>query len=101
MVVRHLELALRRGDLLTLEGLASACSMHPELVTRLVEAGLVTPERRAAAGLLFRASTVLHVRKIQRLRQLGVNLAGIEIVLDLTERVRRLQRELEELRCRL
>ncbi len=35
-------------------------------------------------------------RQIQRLTQVGVNLAGVEMVLELLERMQSLRRELEE-----
>ena len=46
--------------------------------------------------------TVLRVRAIQRLRHdLGVNLSGVAVILDLTKRLRLMQQELEWLRSRL
>jgi len=45
---------------------------------------------------------VLRVRAIQRLRRdLGVNLSGVAVILDLTKRLRLMQQELEWLRSRL
>jgi len=46
--------------------------------------------------------TVRRVRAIQRLRRdLGVNLSGVAVILDLTKRLRLMQQELEWLRSRL
>jgi DNA-binding transcriptional MerR regulator len=85
---------------LTLDDLALHAGMHPALVERLVELGLVTPIRQDGA-MLFDPSTVSRLRTIARLRQtLGINLAGISVILDLVDKIRALQRESENLRNR-
>jgi len=87
---------------LTLAELAQAARLHPELVERFVECDLLTPVEQESSLLLFEEAAVLRVQAIQRLRQdLGVNLAGIAVILDLIERLRELQRELDSLRSRL
>jgi MerR family transcriptional regulator, heat shock protein HspR len=84
---------------LTLEALATACNLHPDVVERYVEIGLVEP-RRVEAERVFGYGEVLRVRSIQRLRrELGVNLNGVAVILDLTDRIRALQREIEDLRA--
>jgi DNA-binding transcriptional MerR regulator len=66
------------------------------MVARFVDFGLLEPVGRDGLQLLFGMDAVLRVRTIQRLRRdLGVNLAGIAIILDLTERLRTMQQELE------
>jgi DNA-binding transcriptional MerR regulator len=88
----------------TIEELSSCCEIHPELVARFVTLGLLDPLGRNAAGdMLFDAGAILLVRKILRLRHdLGVNYAGIGLVLDLMTRIDELEgrvRELERARC--
>ena len=86
---------------LTLEDLALHAAMHPALVERFVEFGLVTPMRQEGANL-FDPSAVSRLRTIGRLRRtLGINLAGISVILDLVDKIRALQRENENLRSRL
>jgi hypothetical protein len=83
---------------LTLDELASHVSMHPSFVERLVEFGLVEPIRHEDA-MLFDVSCVSRLRTIIRLRQtLGINLAGITVVLDLIDKLCALQRENEKLK---
>jgi MerR family transcriptional regulator, heat shock protein HspR len=96
-VERHMIVLSRRDpQLLTLEELAHAARLHPDLVESFVDFGLLEPVGRHGPHLLFDAKAVLRVRAIQRLRRdLGVNLSGIAIILDLTERLRTLQQELE------
>jgi hypothetical protein len=86
-------------DRLTLDGLAYACGMHPEHVGRLVDLGLVEPCDRAGDCDLFDVSCVPRVRLIERLRRdTGANLRGLAVILDLLDRTRELQREVDRLR---
>jgi len=86
---------------LTLEGVASRAGMHPALVERLVELGLIDPVQWEGSRCLFDPSAIPRLRRIGRLREsLGINLAGIEVILDLVDRVAALQRENRELRNR-
>jgi DNA-binding transcriptional MerR regulator len=87
---------------LGLEELASAAGLHPGLVEQLIEYGLLEPEAGVGSRALFPASAVARLRLIVRLRtDLGVNLAGIAVILDLRDRLLRLQEEMERLQERL
>jgi DNA-binding transcriptional MerR regulator len=95
-------LSRRDPQLLTLEELAHAARLHPDLVASFVDFGLLEPAGQDGPRLLFDTQAVLRVRAIQRLRRdLGVNLAGVAVILDLTERLRTMQQELEWWRSRL
>jgi MerR family transcriptional regulator, heat shock protein HspR len=97
-------IVLSRKDprLLTLEELADAAHLHPDLIGSYVDFGLLEPVRRDGRYLLFDMEAVLQVRAIQRLRRdLGVNLSGVAVILDLTKRLRLMQQELEWLRSQL
>ena len=103
MTVQQYQLIIRSTDdqRLTLEDLALHAAMRPALVERFVEFGLVTPMRQEGATL-FDFSAVSRLRTIGRLRgTLGINLAGISVILDLVDKIRALQRENENLRNRL
>jgi DNA-binding transcriptional MerR regulator len=97
------------GQRLTLQALAAAADMHPRLVEQFVAYGLLAPvsaeeagSRRASGGsreTCFDASAAPRLRKIRRLREdLGINLAGVAVALDLLERIEALQRELANFR---
>jgi DNA-binding transcriptional MerR regulator len=97
-------IVLSRKDpqLLTIEELAAAAYLHPDLIARYVDFGLLEPVRRDGRQLLFDMEAVLRLRAIQRLRRdLGVNLSGIAVILDLTKRLQLMQQELEWLRSQL
>ena len=89
-------------DRMTLDGLAYACGVHPELLERYVDLGLVEPCDLASGCALFDVACVPRVRLIERLRhQTGANLQGVAVIQHLLDRVRELQREVESLHLRL
>jgi len=87
------------GERLTLDGLAARTGLHPTLIEQFVEYGLVEPVERAGAHMLFDLDCVARVRKIERLRRhLGTNLASVAVILDLLDRLSKLEQEIERLR---
>ncbi|HKX27963.1 MAG TPA: chaperone modulator CbpM [Blastocatellia bacterium] len=96
MAERHYQIVLYRDPRrqLTLEALASTSGLHPALVERFVEFGLLDPVECAGTPLFFDVAAVLRLRTIERLRrEVGINLSGIAVVLDLLDRLRASQRE--------
>jgi DNA-binding transcriptional MerR regulator len=94
-----LVLCRTRSTLLTLEDLASGAGVHPGLVQAFVASGLLEPELDASGAALFAPSAVTRLRRIVRLRRdLGVNLAGVAVILEMRERIEALQLEVERLR---
>ena len=92
----------REPQQLTLETLAAHAGVHPALVEHFVELGLIEAIEWEGARLVFDASAVPRLRMIGRLREsLGINLAGVAVVLDLLDKFCALQRENEVLRSRL
>lgn len=80
---------------LTLVELCRACKLTAEQVLELVDHGVVEPQGRQPASWRFTGISIQRVRCAQRLQQdLGVNTAGIALVLDLLD-------ELEQMRQRL
>jgi DNA-binding transcriptional MerR regulator len=100
--LRRYEIVIRRREsrFLTLAALAERADMHPALVERFVECGLIEASAREGTELLFDAALVPRLCTIKRLREnLGINIAGIAVVLDLLDRIRALQRENEKWRA--
>ena len=103
MAVRRYEIVLCRQEEQeqTLDALAARAGMHPALVERFVECGLIEPMGREGATWVFDASAVARLRMIGRLREaLSVNVAGSGVILNLLDRYCALQRENETLRIR-
>ncbi len=89
------------ANLLTAEELARLSRLHPEMLDLLVEWGLVEPEE-TMPELLFAETAVPRIWRIMRLRRdLGINFAGIGVVLDLLDRIEELEREIGWLRKQL
>ena len=89
-------------SLLTLEDLATAAGLHPELVDVFVRYQLVEPTVHTSSCPLFPISSVERLKRILHLRhEMGVNLAGISVILDLTEQIENLETDLEMLRNQL
>jgi DNA-binding transcriptional MerR regulator len=98
MTKRHYQIVLlhREREQLTLEELAASAGLHPALVERFVEFGLLDPVEWVGAQMLFDMTAVPRLRLVERLRcDIGVNLAGIAVILDMLDRLRALQRETE------
>ena len=80
---------------LSLGDLCRACQLPAERVFELVEEGVIEPLGHDPGRWRFRGISVRRVRCAQRLEQdLGVNVAGAALALELLE-------ELERLRTRL
>ena len=88
---RQAEIHLSLGDL------AVACGISATRVRRLVQLGVVEPEREAPDR--FSSATAVRLRRMLRLHaDLGVNFPGAAIIVDLMERLERLDAELSRLR---
>jgi DNA-binding transcriptional MerR regulator len=86
-------------SLLPVQEVAREAGMHIGLVERLVEFGVIEPD--VASSRLFAASAVDRLRCVMRLRRdLGVNLAGAAVILEMREQLRSLRAELERMRRR-
>jgi len=86
---------------LTLDSLAACTGVHQALITYFVEYGLLEPSTRTGTQLFFDTACIARLRTIERLRRdLGANLAGIAVILDLLDRLTSLQREVEQWRRR-
>lgn len=82
---------------LSAEQLATAAGISPARLARLVGLGLVEPSAPGAAD--FTAAAAARLRRMRRLhRDLGVNLAGAAIIVDLVDRLDQLEADLSRLR---
>ena len=81
---------------------ADLVGMHPQTL-RIYEAkGLVRPRRTAGNTRLYSEGDLERLKLIQRLTtELGLNLAGVEIVLRLEDELRKAHRRIERLERQL
>jgi MerR family transcriptional regulator/heat shock protein HspR len=76
---------------------AQMVDTHPQTLRTYERMGLINPERTANNIRLYSEEDVEMVRRIQHLTQdLGVNLAGVEVVFKLLREMERLRSELED-----
>ena len=77
---------------------AARVGVHPQTLRLYERVGLVKPARRGS-NRLYSDVDIERLLQIQRLTQeMGVNLAGVEIILSLLDQINQLQAELEESR---
>ncbi|HUU55344.1 MAG TPA: MerR family transcriptional regulator [Armatimonadota bacterium] len=75
---------------------AKLVEMHPQTLRMYERLGLIKPARTDNNIRLYSDVDIERFRQIQRLTSVGLNLAGVEMVLDLLERMERMRRELAE-----
>jgi len=76
---------------------ASLCGIHPQTLRQYERLGLVVPQRAGAKNRLYSENDIRRVRRIQRLTQeMGVNLAGVELILRLLDDMEEMRRDLEQ-----
>lgn len=78
---------------------ARIVSLHPQTLRYYDRLGLISPSRTSGRVRLYSQRDIETLRKIARLTDdLGVNLAGVEVILNMSEVIEGLQAELEQLR---
>ena len=81
---------------------ARMVGMHAQTLRYYERAGLLRPSRSSGRIRLYSVADINRLRQIQRLiNDLGVNLAGAEVILRMGERIEQLQDEMEEMRRQL
>lgn len=77
---------------------ADMLKIHPQTLRLYERKGLIRPSRTVGRTRMYSAEDVDEIRRILRLtRDLGVNLAGVEILLKMRRQMLAMQQELEEL----
>jgi len=96
---------MARGDqepLYLISIAAQLTGLHPQTVRLYERLGLVSPTRVGNKNRLFSDADIERLRMIRRFTQdMGVNLAGVEIILDLLAKIEALQAENESLRAQI
>ncbi len=84
---------LEESSPLSLRDLCKNTHMPAELMIRMVEHGIISPiEGTSARQWRFHSQTLVRVDKALRIKQdLGVNLAGTALVLDLLDEIKLLK----------
>src|SRR5581483_9566715 len=81
---------------------ARLLNVHPQTLRYYERAGLIAPSRSKGNIRLYSPEDIQRAMQIKRLiEDLGVNLAGVEVIIRLTDKLREQDRELADLRGRL
>jgi MerR family transcriptional regulator, heat shock protein HspR len=77
---------------------ADLVGMHPQTLRIYEQKGLVRPRRTAGNTRLYSEADLERLRTIQRLTtELGLNLAGVELVLRMEDQLQRMQVRMERI----
>src|SRR3954470_18142472 len=80
---------------------AELAEMHPQTLRMYEARGLIEPKRSPKNTRLYSQADVERLRRIQQMTsEEGLNLAGVETVLEMESRVDRMRAELERMRKR-
>ena len=81
------------NDVIILSDLCRSCTVKTETVTMLVSEGILDPVGRDVEHWRFNISSIRRVRTVIHLqRDLGVNLAGAALALELLDQIAELKR---------
>ncbi len=76
---------------------AELCGTHPQTLRQYERLGLIVPARVGAKNRLYSENDIARVKQIQRLTQhLGVNLAGVDIILKLLDDMEDMRTDFED-----
>jgi len=88
-------LVLDEESLLTLDELSHACRVQTDWIIELVDEGLLEPSGQDTTRWVFSGPSLHRARAARRLQQdLGINIAGAALVLDLMEEIENLRGQL-------
>ncbi len=80
---------------------AELADMHPQTLRMYEARGLIEPKRSPKGTRLYSQDDVDRLRRIQAMTtELGMNLAGVERVFELEDKISRLQRKVDALENR-
>ena len=87
----------REHRLFMISVVSEMLGIHPQTLRIYEREGFIKPKRSGGNTRLYSEEDVEKLEMILRLtRELGVNLAGVEVILSMREKMEQLQREMEE-----
>ncbi len=86
----------------TISVVAELVGMHEQSLRMYERRGLIRPQRSGGNIRLFSDADVEQVQTIQRLvNDLGVNLAGVEVILHMRGQMEQMQRQMQQMQQRM
>jgi len=90
-------MAARAQRLFMISVVSEMLGIHPQTLRLYEREGFIKPKRSGGNTRLYSEDDVEKLEMILRLtRELGVNLAGVEVILSMREKMEQMQREMDE-----
>jgi len=91
-------MAAREKAVYMISVVSEMLGVHPQTLRLYEREGFIRPQRTGGGVRLYSDEDVERVRAIITLtRDLGINLAGVEVILSMREKMERLQEEMEHM----
>ena len=99
---RDKEETLRDEPCYVISVAAKLVELHPQTLRYYERLGLVVPSRSRGNVRLYSPGDIERLQRIARLvDELGVNLAGVEVIMNMSDRMAEMQREMDAIRAEL
>jgi MerR family transcriptional regulator/heat shock protein HspR len=90
-------MAARENRLFAISVVSEMLGIHPQTLRLYEREGFIKPKRSVGNTRLYSEEDVERLEMILRLtRELGINLAGVDVILSMREKMEEMQREMEE-----
>jgi len=81
---------------------ANMLDIHPQTLRQYEKEGLITPSRTGGKMRLYSQRDIDKIKMVLKLtRELGVNIAGVDIILQMKDKMDAMTEEIDELREKL
>ncbi|MBI4330865.1 MAG: helix-turn-helix transcriptional regulator [Chloroflexi bacterium] len=88
----------REGSFFVISVVSKLTGLHTQTLRYYERAGIVAPSRSKGNIRLYSLTDVERIKQVKTLiDDLGVNLAGVEVILRMSERMREMQKRMAEL----
>ncbi|MBS1252527.1 MAG: putative heat shock protein HspR [Anaerolineales bacterium] len=81
---------------------ARLADLHPQTLRHYERIGLIKPARASGNRRLYSEKDLERLRRISRLTdEMSVSLAGVELILEMREEIRRMEQEMDRMQAEL
>lgn len=85
-----------------ISAVAEILDIHPQTLRQYEREGLIKPSRTNGKIRLYSQKDINHIKYVLTLtRELGVNLAGVDIILQLNQKIEELENDVVNLKSRI
>ncbi|MGA1931306.1 heat shock protein transcriptional repressor HspR [Arcobacter sp. YIC-464] len=85
-----------------ISAVAEILNIHPQTLRQYEREGLIKPSRTNGKIRLYSQKDIDHIKYVLTLtRELGVNLAGVDIILQLNKKISKLESEVQEYKTKM